>query len=141
MISENSLIHHWNRQLFYMIKDGKQYSHIYIYAAVFIQRLTHVPLICVFPFLKITCIYRWLELCKAQLQVATFSVSLNPFLSSSHFQSFFRFFFSWCRLFSKVFIEFITIYIFFLCFMFWFFGHEACGILVPQPGIEPTSLH
>ena len=25
-------------------------------------------------------------------------------------------------------------YIFFL--MFWFFGHEACGILVPQPGIE-----
>ena len=24
------------------------------------------------------------------------------------------------------------------CFMFWFFGHEACGVLVPQPGIEPT---
>ena len=22
--------------------------------------------------------------------------------------------------------------------MFWFFGQEACGILVPQPGIEPT---
>ena len=22
--------------------------------------------------------------------------------------------------------------------MFWFFGHEACGILVPQPGIEPA---
>ena len=22
--------------------------------------------------------------------------------------------------------------------MFWFFGHEACGILAPQPGIEPT---
>lgn len=21
--------------------------------------------------------------------------------------------------------------------MFWSFGHEACGILVPQPGIEP----
>ena len=24
------------------------------------------------------------------------------------------------------------------CFMFWFFGHEACGILAPLPGIEPT---
>ena len=24
-------------------------------------------------------------------------------------------------------------------FMFWFFGHEACGILVPQPGIKPES--
>ena len=24
------------------------------------------------------------------------------------------------------------------CFMFWFFGHEACGIFAPQPGIEPT---
>ena len=23
--------------------------------------------------------------------------------------------------------------------MFWFFGHEACGILGSQPGIEPTS--
>ena len=23
--------------------------------------------------------------------------------------------------------------------MFWFCGHEACGILDPQPGIEPTS--
>ena len=21
--------------------------------------------------------------------------------------------------------------------MFWFFGHEACGILAPKPGIEP----
>ena len=25
------------------------------------------------------------------------------------------------------------------CFMFWFFGHEACGILVPRPGIEPGA--
>ena len=22
--------------------------------------------------------------------------------------------------------------------MFWFFGRKACGILVPQPGIDPT---
>ena len=26
------------------------------------------------------------------------------------------------------------------CFMICFFGHEACGILVPQPGIKPTPL-
>ena len=25
--------------------------------------------------------------------------------------------------------------------MFWFCGPEACGILVPQPGIEPTPMH
>ena len=24
--------------------------------------------------------------------------------------------------------------------MFWFFGHEACGISVPQPGIKPAPL-
>ena len=23
--------------------------------------------------------------------------------------------------------------------MFWFFGHEACGILALWPGIEPTT--
>ena len=25
--------------------------------------------------------------------------------------------------------------------IFWFFGHETCGILVPQPGIELHPLH
>ena len=24
--------------------------------------------------------------------------------------------------------------------MFWFLGHQACGILAPQPGIEPEVL-
>ena len=26
----------------------------------------------------------------------------------------------------------------YFCLMFWFFGQEVCGILVPPPGIEPT---
>ena len=26
------------------------------------------------------------------------------------------------------------------CFMFWFFGHKTCGILAPQPEIEPMPL-
>ena len=40
----------------------------------------------------------------------------------------------------KNFIEFITILLllFFFFLMFWSFGREACGVLVPQPGIEPT---
>ena len=38
----------------------------------------------------------------------------------------------------KVFIEFVTIL---LLFMFWFFGHEACGFLVSPPGLEPAPLH
>lgn len=33
----------------------------------------------------------------------------------------------------EVFIKFVTI-----LFLFWFFGLEACGILVPQPGTEPA---
>ena len=33
----------------------------------------------------------------------------------------------------KVFIESVTILL-----LFWFFGREACGILAPRPGIEPT---
>ena len=24
--------------------------------------------------------------------------------------------------------------------MFWFFDHEACGVLAPQPDMEPMSL-
>ena len=36
----------------------------------------------------------------------------------------------------KVFNESVTTL--FLLFMFWFFGHEACGILVPQPRIQPA---
>ena len=27
-----------------------------------------------------------------------------------------------------------------LCFLFWLFGHEACGILAPSPGFEPALL-
>ena len=38
----------------------------------------------------------------------------------------------------KVFIEFVTV-------LFLFYGllfcQEACGILAPQSGIEPTTLH
>ena len=36
----------------------------------------------------------------------------------------------------KLFIEFVTVLL--LLFGFGFFGHEACGILAPQPGIELT---
>ena len=27
------------------------------------------------------------------------------------------------------------------CFMPWFFGHKACRVLAPRPGIEPHLLH
>ena len=36
----------------------------------------------------------------------------------------------------KVFLELVTIFL--LRFMFWIFGHEACGISAPQPGIKPV---
>ena len=40
--------------------------------------------------------------------------------------------------FFKVFIEFVTVLLLFYVFPFFFFGYEACGILAPQPGIEPV---
>ena len=36
----------------------------------------------------------------------------------------------------KVFIELVTIPLLF--YVWFFFGHKACGILAPQPGIEPV---
>ena len=47
----------------------------------------------------------------------------------------FKDFFMWTIF--KVFIEFVTTLLLF--FMFWFFGPEACGILVSPTGIEPVS--
>ena len=38
---------------------------------------------------------------------------------------------------NKVFIEFFTILIFFI---FYFFGHNLCGILAPWKGMEPAFL-
>ena len=35
----------------------------------------------------------------------------------------------------KVFIEFVTVFYLFYILVF---GYEACGILVPSPGIEPA---
>ena len=40
--------------------------------------------------------------------------------------------------FLKSFIGFVAILLFFS--VLFFFGHEACGILVPQPGIKPAPL-
>ena len=51
-------------------------------------------------------------------------------------QHFLKIFF-WCGPFLKSLLNLLQ-YCF--CFMFWYFGHEACGILAPQPGIEPAPL-
>ena len=49
-------------------------------------------------------------------------------------QVFLFFFLMWTIL--KAFIENLLQYCF--CFIFGFFGHEICGILAPQTGIEPA---
>ena len=51
------------------------------------------------------------------------------------FFSFFFFFLMWTIF--EVLIEFFT-FLLLLLLMFWVFGHEACGILAPQPGIKPA---
>ena len=52
---------------------------------------------------------------------------------------FFKIFCFWVGTIFKVFIEFVTILLVFYMGFFFFFGHDkACGIFVPQPGIELT---
>ena len=55
-----------------------------------------------------------------------FKIILTPFPNLLGFL-FFHFF--------KVFVEFVTVL---LLYYVGFFDLEACGILTPQPGIEPT---
>ena len=66
---------------------------------------------------------------------------MKHLLSSYYYLHFLFYFFNFFSLFLmwtifKVFIKLITILL--LCY-FWFFGHEACGFLAPQPGLKPTS--
>ena len=51
------------------------------------------------------------------------------------FLFFLRFFFFLCGPFLKSLLNLLQ-YCF--CLMFWFFGREACGMLAPQPGLEPN---
>ena len=54
--------------------------------------------------------------------------------TKSYFSFFFFFsFLMWTNF--KVFIEFVIIL---LCFMFWYFGPKAYGILAPPPRIKPV---
>ena len=48
---------------------------------------------------------------------------------------FFLSFFFWCVLF--FFKSLLNLLQHCFCFMFWFFGDEACGILAPRPDIKP----
>ena len=45
----------------------------------------------------------------------------------------------WCGPFFKKSLLNLSQYCF--CFMFWFLGCKACGILAPRAGIEPATLH
>ena len=58
-----------------------------------------------------------------------------PQKKALHGAFFFFFKIFWCGPFLKSLLNLLQ-YCF--CFMFWFFGHKACGILAPRPEIEPT---
>ena len=34
--------------------------------------------------------------------------------------------------------KFLNLLQYHFCFMFWFSGHKACGVVAPQPEIEPV---
>ena len=63
------------------------------------------------------------------------SLTLFKFLG---FESCFFFFF-WCGPFLKSLLHLLQYYIWdFFLNVFWLFWHEACGIFIPRPGIEPS---
>ena len=62
------------------------------------------------------------------------SLNVHSFAHAKIFAVILFFFLMWTIF--KVFIQFVTI-LFLFCV--WFFGHEACGLLASQTGIEPTS--
>ena len=51
------------------------------------------------------------------------------------FHFFFKIFFLMWTIFLK---SLLNVLQYCFCFMFWFFGREACGILAPRPGTEPA---
>ena len=61
---------------------------------------------------------------------------INNIISVKYFIYFKDFFLMW-TIFLKALLSLVQ-YCF--CLMFWFFGHEACGILASWPGIEPAPL-
>ena len=63
------------------------------------------------------------------------SQDYSPFLEIALMIYFKRFFLVWTDLQSLLNLLQYCFY-----FMFWFFGHEVCGILVPWPEIETTPL-
>ena len=66
------------------------------------------------------------------------SLTLFKFLG---FESclFFYFFFFWCGPFLKSLLHLLQYYIWdFFLNVFWLFWHEACGIFILRPGIEPS---
>ena len=78
------------------------------------------------------------QVVKSMWQIVTFFSSpkattkyLPGFTFIYHFKEFFL---MWTIF--KVFIEFVTVLLMF--YVFGFFGHEAGGILAPQPGIKPS---
>ena len=59
--------------------------------------------------------------------------------SSPLFLNFFlRIFFFWCGPFLKSLLNFLQ---YFFCFTMCFFGHELCGILAPNQGLNLSPLH
>ena len=55
---------------------------------------------------------------------------------SNYTLQFFKLFFSTWTIFKSV----LNLLQYCFCFMFYFFGHKANGILTPQPGIQPTPF-
>lgn len=71
-------------------------------------------------------------ICLVNIHHYHIDTKLNNFFSGFTFKDFF------IQTIFTVFIEFITILLLFYGFIP--FGHEACGILAPQPGIKPIRL-
>ena len=89
-------------------------------------RFTYMPILFNKCVLQYCIIYGWLNLWMWNQRYRRPSIKL-----------YMDFFFFWCGPFLKSLLNLLQ-YCF--CLMFWPFGHEACGILASQLGIEPAPL-
>ena len=101
----------------------------------FLLKKWYPPIPTTFPFFILFTHCLWLT------NIISFQFILSIFLINKYIYVYFLFFYL-----NKKYFLMWTIFLksllnllqYCFCIMFWFFGHEACGILAPQPGIEPT---
>ena len=114
-------------------QDMQNQVHTYLFPEIFYRKWLNYELILIINYVSL------ITFCLPSFNLNTFHelfhVILIIILWHGYYSFFFfNFFFSCGPLLKSLF----NLLQYCFCFMFWFFGREACGILAPRPGIEPA---